>query len=84
MNRPVILLLVAIFFCAPLAAEQALFRNAMIGYGGGTVIDMKTADVNHDGNPDVILLQAFDAFGTRMPPRSSRFLATAMVPFARR
>jgi hypothetical protein len=64
MNRPVNLLLAAMFFCAPLAAEQALFRNAMVGYGGGSVIDMKTADVNHDGKPDVILLQVFDAFGT--------------------
>jgi hypothetical protein len=47
--------------CAPLAADQALFRNASIGYGGGSVSHMKTADVNQDGKPDVILLQAFGA-----------------------
>ncbi|HEV7426399.1 MAG TPA: FG-GAP-like repeat-containing protein [Thermoanaerobaculia bacterium] len=65
MKRPVPLLLAAVLVCAPLAADQALFRNASIGYGGGSVSDMKTADVNHDGNPDVILLQTFGATGVQ-------------------
>jgi hypothetical protein len=43
--------------CVPLFADQALFRNAGIGYGGGTVLDMKAADVNQDGKQDVILFQ---------------------------
>jgi hypothetical protein len=47
-----------LFLCAPLGAQQALFRNAAIGYGGGFVSDMKTADVNNDGKPDIILLQS--------------------------
>jgi len=57
-------LVIAVLVCAPLAAEQSLFRNAMIGFGGGSVADMKTADVNHDGKPDAILLQVFGANGT--------------------
>jgi len=61
MNRSTALFLATALFCARLSAEQALFRNASIGYGGGSVVDMKTADVNHDGKPDVILLQAFGA-----------------------
>src|SRR5947199_8167785 len=44
--------------CAPLFADQALFRNASIGYGGGLVLEMKAADVDHDGKQDVILFQA--------------------------
>ena len=56
-------LLIAVFVCAPLAADQSLFRNAMIGFGGGSVADVKAADVNHDGKPDAILLQVFGANG---------------------
>src|SRR3954454_15193508 len=63
MKLPVPLLFAAALVCVPLAADQALFRNAMIGYGGGSVIDMKTADVNHDGKADVILVQEFGATG---------------------
>src|SRR4051794_3325831 len=63
MKRPASLLFAAALLCVPLAADQSLFRNAMIGYGGGSVIDMKTADVNHDGKADVILVQEFGATG---------------------
>lgn len=58
MKPPFPLLLAALLVCAPLAAEQALFRNASISYGGGSLLDLKAADVNHDGKQDVILLQA--------------------------
>jgi|GEM_PF-1077784 len=57
-------LVIAVLVCLPLAAEQSLFRNAMIGFGGGSVADVKAADVNHDGKPDAILLQVFGANGT--------------------
>jgi hypothetical protein len=61
MKPPATLLLLAIaIFCAPVFAEQPLFRNASIAYGGGSVLDMKAADVNHDGKQDVILLQKVD------------------------
>lgn len=57
MKFPAPLLIAIALLCAPLTAEQALFRNASIGYGGGLVLDMKAADVNHDGKQDVIVLQ---------------------------
>ena len=57
MKRSLPLLLAAALFCATLSAEQSPFRNASISYGGGSVLDMKAADVNHDGKQDVILLQ---------------------------
>jgi len=57
MKPPATVLLATALFCGPLFADQALFRNASIGYGGGSVVDMKAADVNHDGNQDVILRQ---------------------------
>jgi hypothetical protein len=50
-------LVAMLLLCAPLRAQQALFRNAAIGFGGGTILDMKTADVNKDGKPDVVLLE---------------------------
>jgi hypothetical protein len=52
-----------LLLCAPLSAQQALFRNAAIGFGGGTILDMKTADVNNDGKPDVVLLQVHQVDG---------------------
>jgi hypothetical protein len=55
---PAPLLIATALLCAPLAAEQSLFRNASIGYGGGVVLDTKAADVDHDGKQDVILFQA--------------------------
>ncbi|MGA8807896.1 MAG: VCBS repeat-containing protein, partial [Thermoanaerobaculia bacterium] len=58
MKLPPPVLLAAVFFCAGLSADQALFRNSGIGFGGGWVLDMKAADVNHDGKQDVILFQA--------------------------
>jgi adhesin/invasin len=57
MKPPATVLLATALICAPLLADQALFRNASISYGGGAVLDMKAADVNHDGKQDVILLQ---------------------------
>lgn len=56
-----LLVAIAAVVCAPLAAQQALFRNASISYGGGSLLDMKAADVNHDGKQDVILLQQSSA-----------------------
>jgi hypothetical protein len=61
MTRAFPLLIAVALVCVPLAADQALFRNAMIGYGGGSVSDIKTADINHDGKPDIVMLQAFGA-----------------------
>jgi hypothetical protein len=57
MKLSVPLFLAAALFCARLSADQALFRNASIGFGGGSVLDMKAADVNHDGKQDVILFR---------------------------
>jgi len=57
MQRSVTLVVAAFLFCAPLAAEQALFRNASIGVGGVAVFDLQTADVNNDGKADAVLLQ---------------------------
>ncbi|MBV8547725.1 MAG: VCBS repeat-containing protein [Acidobacteria bacterium] len=64
MKLPVPVLLAAVFFCGGLSADQALFRNASISFGDGSVLDMKTADVNHDGKQDVILFQAVTASQT--------------------
>jgi hypothetical protein len=50
MKPPATVFLATALICAPLLAGQALFRNASIGYGGGLVLDMKAADVDHDGN----------------------------------
>ncbi|HEX3071558.1 MAG TPA: VCBS repeat-containing protein, partial [Thermoanaerobaculia bacterium] len=58
MKFPVPLLIGTALLCSPLAAEQSLFRNSAISFGGGTLLDMKAADVNHDGKQDVILFQA--------------------------
>jgi len=57
MQRSVPLLVAALLFCAPLAAEQALFRNASIGQDGVAVFDLQAGDVNNDGKADAVFLQ---------------------------
>ncbi|HEV7571237.1 MAG TPA: FG-GAP-like repeat-containing protein [Thermoanaerobaculia bacterium] len=58
MKPPATVFLATALICAPLLADQALFRNASISYGGGAILEMTATDVNHDGKQDVIVFQA--------------------------